>query len=108
MDCTWFEEEEQVCNSIFLKLFGFEKNFLIYFSFCRKKYYSDVDDLISPGLKLGVDVISLKTWFYTLNYCGCYLSSSVSFYIVYSFLCTLYVSLLLFFNIKLVSYIENI
>ena len=66
----------------FKKLFGFFKKILIYFSLCRKKLYSDADDLISPGLKLGVDVISSKTWFHTLNYCGCCLSSSVSFYIV--------------------------
>ena len=44
--------------------------------------YSDDDDIISPGFKLGVDTIASKTWFHMMSYCGCCLTSSVSFFFV--------------------------
>ena len=40
--------------------------------------YSAEDDVISPPLRLGVDKIDSKSWFYKLNHPGELLDSSVS------------------------------
>lgn len=48
----------------------------------RKKFYAKEDNIISPPLKLGSELISEKTCFHTMEYGSNNLSNSVSFIVV--------------------------